>query len=142
MKTTPDHITHLADSEVIVFGANLAGRHGKGLALTCQRKWGARNGQGTGLMGQCYGIATKDGRGGGSLRDAILRVDQIGVQVDHFLRFATLHPELEFLVTEIGCGLAHFTPAQIAPLFRGELPPNVSLPSRFWAVLHAPRPTH
>ncbi len=141
MKTTPNQIVRLSDNEVIVFGSNYAGRHGKGLAADCKRWWGAREGTGTGLMGQCYGIATKDGRSGGSLKNDMLRVDQIGVQVDRFLRFAAQHPELEFLVTEIGCGLAKFSPKEIAPLFRGELPPNVSLPARFWAVLHAPRPT-
>lgn len=142
MKVTPEEVTYLAENEVIIFGSNYAGRHGKGLALTCKRKWGAREGKGTGLMGQCYGIATKDGRGGGSLKNDVLSLEQIAIQVDRFLRFAVQHPQVEFLVTEIGCGLAHFKPSEIAPMFRGNLPVNVSLPARFWALRDAPRPRH
>ena len=44
--------------------------------------------------------------------------------------------DLTFLVTEIGCGLAGYTPAEIAPLFRRAVSmANVWLPDRFWAVL-------
>jgi len=56
--------------------------------------------------------------------------------VDEFIDFARLHPELTFLVTEIGCGIAGFTPAQIAPLFASAKDiPNIHLPARFWAEL-------
>ena len=44
---------------------------------------------------------------------------------------------MTFLVTEIGCGIAGFTPAQIAPLFAAALPvENICLPRRFWDVLN------
>ena len=56
---SPDHITRLAFNEVFVFGSNRAGRHGKGAAKTAL-KWGARMGQGEGLMGHTYGLCTKD----------------------------------------------------------------------------------
>ena len=56
--------------------------------------------------------------------------------VDEFIAFAKAHPELRFLVTEIGCGIAGFTPSQIAPLFAGAADvPNILLPARFWDVL-------
>lgn len=55
-------------------------------------------------------------------------------EVATFLGFAAEHPELEFLVTEIGCGIAGFTPEEIAPLFRGA-GDNVLLPERFAAVV-------
>ncbi|HIT83602.1 MAG TPA: hypothetical protein IAA99_05305, partial [Candidatus Avibacteroides faecavium] len=46
--------------------------------------------------------------------------------------------ELRFLVTEIGCGIAGFTPEDIAPLFaRAAGMDNVFLPARFWDVLEA-----
>ena len=56
--------------------------------------------------------------------------------VDEFIQFAERHPDLTFLVTEIGCGIAGFTPSQIAPLFAPATHlPNIYLPARFWAVL-------
>jgi hypothetical protein len=49
------------------------------------------------------------------------------------LDFASLHPEMEFLVTKIGCGLAGFTVDDIAPLFlTHNIPDNVSLPVDFY----------
>jgi hypothetical protein len=37
--------------------------------------------------------------------------------VDEFIEFAKEHPDLTFLVTRIGCGIAGFTDEEIAPLF-------------------------
>ena len=37
--------------------------------------------------------------------------------VDEFIEVAKGHPELTFLVTRIGCGIAGFDDAEIAPLF-------------------------
>jgi hypothetical protein len=124
--TTPDRITSLADNEVFVFGSNLAGRHGKGAALLALRKFGAKPGQGTGSMGQSYGIATKDER----LR--VLPLEKIASQIAEFLRFARERPETKFLVTQVGCGLAGYSPAEIAPLFFAHrVPENVALPASF-----------
>jgi hypothetical protein len=123
-KMTPENITSLNENEVFVFGSNYAGRHGKGAALTALRKFGARNGQGMGLMGQSYGIATKDEH----LR--VLPLHRIEVQVARFLRHAAQHPEKRYLVTQIGCGLAGYQPRDIAPFFR-DAPPNVVLPVSF-----------
>ena len=38
--------------------------------------------------------------------------------VDEFIWFAKQHPELTFLVTRIGCGIAGFTDDEISPLFK------------------------
>ncbi len=51
MECTPERIRDLPDDHVFVFGSNRAGRHGRGAALTAFRKFGAKNGQGDGLMG-------------------------------------------------------------------------------------------
>lgn len=123
MKTT-ERITRLAPGEIFVFGSNYAGRHGKGAALTALQKFGAKPGQGTGMMGQSYGIATKDR----NLR--VLPLRKIEVQVALLLRYAAAHPELRFLVTPIGCGLAGYKPKDIAPMFDGA-PENVILPECF-----------
>ena len=45
---------------VFVFGSNLAGRHGKGAALTARLYHGAIYGQGEGLQGNAYALPTKD----------------------------------------------------------------------------------
>lgn len=128
MKTTPACITALADNEIFVFGSNLAGRHGAGAALTAWRCFGAIPGKGSGIQGRSYAIPTKNR----SLRR--LTPGEIAPFVNRFLRFATSHPEKEFLVTAVGCGLAGWGPEDIAPLFANP-PANIALPAAWWAVL-------
>lgn len=66
----------------------------------------------------------------------ILSIDDIKVYVDDFIVFAKEHPEMTFLVTEIGCGLSKYKPKDIAPLFTQAVPlVNVHLPTRFWHKL-------
>ena len=58
--------------------------------------------------------------------------------VDEFITFAKAHPDKHFLVTRIGCGIAGFKDAEIAPLFRDCLQiQNVSLPISFIDTLTA-----
>lgn len=116
-------ITKLQKDEVFVFGSNLAGRHGKGAALQAV-KWGAKYGQGQGRHGATYAIPTKD------RNIKTLPLSFIAIHVTAFLKYAALHPELRFLVTEIGCGLAGYSSSQIAPMFIGA-PSNVILPEAF-----------
>ena len=125
-RITSPRITELQPGEIFVFGSNLEGHHGGGAALLAWRKWGAIWGQGTGLQGQTYGIPTMHGG-----------PDRIKPYVDEFISFARQHPELTFLVTEVGCGIAGFRPAEIAPLFRDAVDvENIHLPQRFWEVLN------
>lgn len=120
-KYTPEHITSLARNEIFVFGSNLAGRHGGGAAYAAYKKFGAVWGQGVGLFGQSYAIPTMQGG-----------VDTIRPYVDEFIQFAKARPELTFYVTRIGCGIAGFRDADIAPLFAAALAlPNVILPRTF-----------
>lgn len=130
---TPENIRYLAPNEVFVFGSNYAGRHGRGAALLAVRKFGARNGHGMGLAGRSYGIATK----GHELE--VLPLRAIKIQVDRFLKFANANRDKHFFVTEIGCGLAGYSPRDIAPMFAGQVPANVSLPIRFWKI-NSPSP--
>jgi hypothetical protein len=59
-------------------------------------------------------------------------VETIRPYVDEFISFAQQHPELTFLVTKIGCGIAGFTEEEIAPLFAdAHLVSNIVLP-RNW----------
>ncbi|MBR4917845.1 MAG: hypothetical protein IKZ52_01335 [Bacteroidales bacterium] len=107
-RTTPEFITELKPNEIFVFGSNLQGMHGGGAARIAYQKFGAIMGQGVGLQGQSYGIPTMQGG-----------VETIRPYVDEFITFAKEHPELTFLVTRIGCGIAGFTDDEIAPLFTG-----------------------
>lgn len=113
---------------IFVFGSNLAGRHGKGAALYARQHYRAVYGQGIGLQGDAYAIPTKDM----SIKTLPLTVIQGHVQA--FLEFARQHPDMTFEVTAIGCGLAGYTPADIAPMFR-EAPANVELPEAFLSAL-------
>jgi hypothetical protein len=124
---SPENITALQPGEIFVFGSNYSGRHGKGAALLAMRKFGAKPGQGVGLMGQSYGIATKD------QRLKTLSLMAISAQIGKFIKFAAENPQLRFLVTQIGCGLAGYKPWEIAPLFFAyDIPANVALPAAFW----------
>lgn len=106
---------------IFVFGSNEAGRHGKGAALTARREYGAIYGVGRGRQGNSYAIPTKDSR------LATLPLEKIEVYVNEFLRYARSCDTEQFLVTRIGCGLAGYTDAQIAPMF-AEAPVNCILP--------------
>ena len=129
MKTTPDNITELKDNEVFVFGSNLSGIHGGGAARTAM-KWGAEWGNPSGLQGNTYAIPTKSH---GILRT--LTLDEIAPYVTEFILFAKDYPEKQFLVTEIGCGLAGLDPKDVAPLFlEAWTLPNVSLPKKFQKI--------
>ena len=114
---------------VFVFGSNLAGRHGKGAAKWALENRGAIYGQGEGLQGSSYAIPTKDG----NLRT--LYPEIVAIHVGNFLYFARAHPEMRFQLTPIGCGLAGYKPAQIAPMFR-DAPSNVELPREFKEILN------
>ena len=122
---TPDRISELKDNEIFVFGSNLAGHHGGGAARLAYNRFGAVWGQGVGLQGQAYAIPTVQGG-----------VETIKPYVDQFIEFATSHPELTFLVTRIGCGIAGFRDEEIAPLFAAALDvENVILPREFVKAL-------
>lgn len=126
MNYTPDNITVLKPHEIFVFGSNQSGRHGAGAAKTALG-WGAKWGQAEGIQGKTYGIPTKDF----SVRRT-LSIKEIKPYVDRFVKFAEAHPQLKFLVTEIGCGLAGLDYKDVAPLFKDAVMlPNVVLPRRF-----------
>lgn len=125
-RVSSNQVTQLVPNEIFVFGSNLQGMHGGGAARFAYEHFGAVWGQGVGLYGQSYAIPTMQGG-----------VETIKPYVDDFLRFAIEHRELDFLITEIGCGIAGFTPQDIAPLFfkaiRNDIR-NVYLPESFYEV--------
>lgn len=129
-KISPKNITSLKPWEVFVFGSNLSGFHGKGAAYTALG-WGAVWGKGIGLFGNTYAIPTKT-----YFAMESLSIDEIKIYVDLFIREAISYNKYKFLVTEIGCGLACYTPKDIAPLFEGAINiDNILLPETFWNEL-------
>lgn len=124
---TPDNITTLGPDDIFVFGSNLAGHHGGGAARTAYNRFGAIWGQGDGLQGNSYAIPTMQGG-----------VETVKPYVDRFIAFAVSHPQLTFYVTQIGCGIAGFRDAEIAPLFRAAIGvPNIRLPHSFAILLNS-----
>ena len=119
---TPHQVTELAPDEVFVFGSNASGHHGGGAAHIAWQKFGAVWGEGHGLHGQTYAIDTMSGMGA-------FRAD-----AETFVSFAQQHPELTFLLTPVGCGIAGYTPEEVAPMF-ATLPANVVLPEVFARAL-------
>ena len=126
-KIAADRIDILEEHEIFVFGSNLAGRHGGGAARAANMKFGAEWGVGVGLTGQSYAIPTMQGG-----------VETIKPYVDEFIRFAQANPELKFLVTRIGCGIAGFRDEEIALLFHKALQiSNIYLPETFYDILQS-----
>lgn len=124
-RVTPEHIEELKEGQVFVFGSNAYGHHDGGAARVAVERFGAVYGQGQGLQGRSYAIPTMN-----------LPLSAIEQYVDEFIYFADAHPEMTFLVTRIGCGIAGFSDEDIAPLFaRAYSLSNVYLPKSFWAVL-------
>ena len=118
---SPERIETLRADEIFVFGSNRQGWHGGGAAAYARQRFGAVWGEGIGRTGQCYAIPTTGGV-----------VEKIRPYVEQFIAYAEAHPELTFLVTAIGCGIARRTVAEMAPLFAEALDlPNVLLPQRF-----------
>ena len=123
-RVASDRIAELGANEIFVFGSNIQGMHGGGAARFAHQRFGAEWGVGEGITGRTYALPTMEGKA--SLKRA----------VDHFIACAKQHPELTFLVTAIGCGIAGYTPAEVAPLFKEATSlENVYLPQMFWDVL-------
>lgn len=105
-------VNELEPNQIFVFGSNIAGNHFGGAALQA-KQFGAVDGIGVGLKGQTYAIPTMSG---------------YDVMLDYclqFIDFANHYPELEFLLTPIGTGIAGYTKEDIEPIF-STLPENVT----------------
>ncbi len=123
-RVASDRISTLSDNEIFVFGSNINGMHGGGAAWFAFKHFGAEWGVGEGITGRTYALPTMEGYN--SLCRAVKR----------FLECAQQHNELVFLVTAVGCGIAGYTAAEVAPLFKEAVQmKNVYLPMEFWQFL-------
>lgn len=131
MKYTSENIISLSNNEIFVFGSNESGIHGGGAALFAKNKFGAIQGKGFGLHGQSFAIPTKD------INIWTLPINEIKMYVNAFKGVVLSRPDLHFIVTKIGCGLAGYTEKDIAPLFSSFLNiENISLPIEFVEIIN------
>ncbi len=127
-RITNPEIKKLKENEIFVFGSNANGDHAGGAAKLAKEKFFAKQGIARGRTGSCYAIDTMSG------------MNVLIEQIEPFLSAAIANPDLTFLVTELGCGIAGYTPEEIAPLFKGAISmENIHLPESFWKILNRVR---
>lgn len=110
-----DFITKLSPGEIIVVGTNQLGYHGAGAALYALQHFGLRYGHGEGMSGQTYALPTMEGMA--AFANAAQR----------FTLYAELTPDLTFLLTKVGCGIAGYDEKIVMDLFKAA-PVNVIRP--------------
>ena len=126
---TPDYIDALLTNQIFVFGSNALGYHTGGASGTARKKFGAVWGQAEGLQGQSYAIPVDYGKN-------IRKDAEVKAAVGRFVAFAKVHPDLFFLVTRVGCGIAGYHDEEMAQFFIDALEmKNVSLPKSFVEAL-------
>lgn len=111
-------ITKLLDNEIFVFGSNIQGHHAGGAAFQAHQGFGAARGVGEGLTGQCYALPTLN-----ETMQHYSHIEMLNI-VATFYRCVKAHPELTFLLTPVGTGIAGYSEEYIGSLF-GALPRNV-----------------
>lgn len=122
---TPDYIDTLLPKQIFVFGSNALGYHTGGASGTARKKFGAIWGQAEGLQGQSYAIPVDYGK-------HIRKDAEVKAAVGRFVSFAKEHPDLFFLVTRVGCGIAGYHDEEMAQFFIDALElKNVCLPKSF-----------
>ncbi|RTL01302.1 MAG: hypothetical protein EKK57_04925 [Proteobacteria bacterium] len=129
MEITPENIIFINENEIFTFGSNAGGRHGKGAAKLALQ-FGAEYGIGEGLCGQTYALPTKD------KYLNTLTLKEIRIHVNRLEECIKEYPNLTFLITAVGTGLAGYSAKDIAPLFKNiSNLNNITLPASFWEVL-------
>jgi len=114
-------INDLKEKQIFVFGSNFAGQHLGGAAKQAKEQFGAEEGIGEGLTGQCYAFPTLD--------DQFCKVSDERLKREVFRLYNTCecNPDKEFLLTKVGCGIAGFEEGYIKSLFTNP-PKNLVLP--------------
>lgn len=108
---------------IFVFGSNMGGQHLGGAARAAVKDYGAIMGQAVGLQGRSYAIPTLDVD-----IQTKLSLRKIEGYVKRFISFARAHPDDKFWITRVGCVIAGYSDAQIAPMFL-DAPINCNMPA-------------
>ena len=117
---------------VFVFGSNEKGIHGGGAARVAREKHGAVLHQGFGPQGNSFGIPTCSLPTGEPNHE--ISIAKVKAYVFMFLTYAAMNPDVNFQVTQVGCGLAGWTKEQIAPMFMNA-PDNCSFDTDWKPIL-------
>ena len=129
-------IDNLKEHEIFVFGSNLNGNHAGGAAAQAKEKFGAMEGVGEGLTGQCYAFPT--------LTKSMKPVSKKAFtkSISKLIETCSTYPDKDFLLTKIGCGIAGFDERFVKELFYEQypLPNNLVLPED-WKPLIAYKAT-
>lgn len=132
---TPEAVGHLRPGEVFVFGSNRNGDHYGGAAHVAYERFGAQWGVGEGLTGRSYALPTLD--------ESMSRVspDDLEESFRKLIACAEAHPDLTFLLTKVGCGIAGWSVDEVGDAlwraakgyFAAEAPQlrNIVLPREF-----------
>lgn len=133
---TPELINNLGREDIFVFGSNRAGHHYGGAAKTAFRKFGARWGQGEGLVGNSYALPTLDE----NLHP--LSLGRIAEAFVKLFKTALLNSKLTFYLTKVGVGIAGFKIEEICYSIKLALqrlnifiPANIIIPKEFYDCL-------
>lgn len=134
MKTYKGEISELKSNQIFVFGSNTQGRHGKGSALIAKNKFGAKNGQSSGLQGQSYAIITKD------LTKKIhpsISKKFIIEQIKDLYEYAVKNEDKEFLIAYSNSkNLNYYSPQDMANMFSSfDIPINIIFEENFSKLL-------
>ena len=144
---TPEHIEDLHPNEVFVFGSNANGNHYGGAANLAYQRFGAVWGIGEGLRGNSYALPT--------LNRSMERVSVGALKqaFKHLFQEIDFNPELCFLLTKVGCGIAGYTVEEVARAFWesvnsfyngrwttyvGSLPEGLIIPEEFYDYMPQP----
>ena len=134
-KTYSGFVTYLHDNQIFVFGSNTQGRHGKGAALTAKVKFGAIYGNPEGIQGKSFAIITKDLT---KSTHPSRTTAQIISQIDKLYKYATLHPDKEFIVA-YKCGdnnLNAYSSRDMAKMFASRyIPSNIVFDKDFYELV-------
>lgn len=127
---TPDKVTYVGKNEILPFGSNLLGVHGKDAAKDANLYHGAIMGKGEGIMGEAYAIPTK------KTPYESLSLDELKPGFAKFIQYAKDNPGKTSLLPAIGTNNAGFTAKQIVGVFGSDLvQPNITIPESFWREL-------
>lgn len=147
MKTYKGLITSLLENQVFVFGSNPEGIHGAGAAKVAATKYYATLGMGRGMMGQSYGLVTKnlspnyfEAESGITYKIAGIRSvskTQILLNIIELYLYARSNPEQEFLIAyTLAPNLNGYSSEEMADMFNFvPIPDNIIFNEDFAKLL-------
>lgn len=112
-------ITKLKPKQIFVFGSNTEGQHFGGAAAMAYRNFGAEWGVAEGMTGKTYAIPTME-PGGKQVTDEAL-FESFKKFLITVLQYQRIDPDMRFLLTPVGCGIAGWKPEKVTFLLQEAL---------------------